>query len=139
MVLSLSLTMYDVVVGVDENEARATAQATAIGELPGAAERIRTVVAHAPDVGEDRPVEKIPSVEAAVTGLRKRGITVETTPLDTDPGAELLELAKRRDADAICVAARPNRSTTDTIVFGSVTRDVLARADCTVIVPDVDT
>lgn len=119
--------MYDIVVGVDTDVDRALAQAEAITEWPGH-EEIHAVLVHVFGNNADQPVESVDAVTEARSLLEEEGIEVTIEGVGGDTAMGLLDMAKRYEANCICVAGR-ERSPTGKVVFGSVTQDVILGAD----------
>lgn len=125
---------------IDRNEARSTAAATAIVDLPHAAETVEvTILNVAPevDVQDDAIVNSeewydetdFPdSVEAAETILQEAGISVRKQRRHADPARAILDAAADLDADRIVMSGR-KKSPVGKVLFGSVTQSVLLDSD----------
>lgn len=125
---------------IDRNEARATAAATAITDLPHAAEKVDVTllnVAPEVDVQDDAIVNSEDwydetdypdSVEAAEKILREANITVSKLRRHADPAPAILEEAAEMDADRIVMSGR-KKSPVGKVLFGSVTQSVLLDTD----------
>lgn len=125
-----------VLLPIDLNEARATAAATAITDLPYAADMVDvTLLNVAPDVAaRDNAIvnseewydetDYPDSVEAAEKILREANITVGKRRRHADPASAILEEAAEMDADRIVMSGR-KKSPVGKVLFGSVTQSVL--------------
>lgn len=126
--------MYEIVMGTDESEERALAQAETVIDLPNAAEEVHVTVFH--DF-EDNPagasVHQVGAVRRAQELLEDAGVAVTLSEASGDPAEEIIELAEEQDADLICVAGR-KRSPTGKALFGSVTQEVILTTDRPVLV-----
>jgi len=126
--------MYNVVIGVDDNEERAMACARAVENLPGAAAEKRVTVIHSfTDNPSGASASQLASVRDVTDFLEDAGIGVEVTESSGDPADQLLETARELDADLIVVAGR-KRSPTGKALFGSVTQSVILNAERPVMV-----
>ncbi|MFC6768514.1 universal stress protein [Natrinema soli] len=68
------------------------------------------------------------SVESARDRLAEAGVEVDLVRRHGDPGTEIVEYAEEADADTIVIPGR-KRSPVSKAVFGSVTQDVILKAD----------
>lgn len=125
--------MYRVLLGIDDDEDRALAQADAVADMPAADEEVTAHICH---VFEENPegasVGQIGSVRRAGERLEAAGVDYEHHEASGDPSPELLAAARDLDADAICLSGR-RRSPTGKAVFGSVTQEVILESDRPVI------
>jgi nucleotide-binding universal stress UspA family protein len=69
-----------------------------------------------------------------VEELRRRGVsaTFEVEPVRESPAAHLLDTARRRGADLIVIGLR-HRSPVGKLILGSVSQEILLRAECPVL------
>jgi nucleotide-binding universal stress UspA family protein len=126
--------MYDVVIGVDDNEQRAVACARAAANLPGDADEKRVTIIHSfIDNPSGASATQIGSVREATDLLEEHGIEVRVTESSGDPADQILDAAEDEDADLIVVSGR-KRSPTGKALFGSVTQSVILKADRPVMV-----
>ena len=152
--------MYRALLPVDDDEARARAQAEAVGELPAADEAIRVDVLHvheevtAPDaewaaggfseeyaeeMAENvRNVQRLPnSVGVAVDRLEAAGVAYAVHESSGEPPEKILEAADELDSDAIVLGVG-ERSPVGKVLFGSVAQAVILGSDRPVTVVSVD-
>lgn len=126
--------MYEIVLGIDNNEDRALAQAETVIDLPGAGEDIHATLFH--DFTENptgASVHQVASVRRAKERLEEAGIQVSLDESSGDPATEILDLADEQDADLVCLAGR-KRTPTGKAIFGSVTQEVILSTDRAVLV-----
>ncbi len=134
---------YRVLVPVDQDEARATAQVKYVADLPAADEHVEALLLHVftEAEGEGIPQEleryksadRVSSVRDAREYLEQWGVTVRLLDSSGRPAAAILETAADYDVDAIVVGGR-KRSTAEEAIFGSVTQSVLHGTDRAVVV-----
>lgn len=131
--------MYNVVVGVDDNEQRAVACAKAATDLPGEPSEKRVTIIHSfTDNPSGASATQIGSVREATAYLEGHGVEVQVTESSGDPAEQILGAADEADANLIVVSGR-KRSPTGKALFGSVTQSVILNADRPVMVAgDVD-
>ena len=143
--------MYRVLLPIDDDEARARAQAEAIGELPAADEAIRVDVLHvheevtAPDaewaaggfseeyaeemVENVRDVQRLPNaVEVAVDVLEAAGVEHAVHETTGEAPEMILEAAAELDSDGIVLGVG-ERSPVGKVLFGSVVQAVILGSD----------
>lgn len=126
--------MYEIVVGIDENEERAIAQADAITDMPLEFESVHATLLHDfTENPEGASVMQVASVQRAQERLEESGITVTLEEASGDPAESILNLAEQRDADLVITAGR-KRSPTEKVLFGSVTQAVILGTDRPVLV-----
>lgn len=126
--------MYEIVLGIDNNEERALAQAETVADLPGAGEDIHATLFH--DFTENptgASVHQVAAVRRAKERLEEAGISVTLDESSGDPATEILDLADEQDADVVCLAGR-KRTPTGKAIFGSVTQEVILSTDRAVLV-----
>ena len=125
--------MYTVVVGIDDNEERAIAQAEALADMPGS-EEMRAILLHDFTTNpEGASVGQVSSVRRARERLEAAGIEIELEESSGEPAEAILREAEDEDADMICVAGR-KRTPTGKVLFGSVTQAVILDTDRPVLV-----
>ena len=123
--------MYRVLLPVDSNVERATAQANAVLDLPHASESVTATVLH---VFEDKETAEKTSIEQTTSGkkliqmLRDEGVEVETVSAHGDPESQIVDLAEEREANMIILGGR-KRSPLGALVFGSVSQAVILDSD----------
>ncbi len=130
----LSPHMYEVILGIDDSERRAIAQAETVADLPNAAETVHATLFH--DFTENptgASVHQMASVRRAKEHLEEAGVAVSLQESSGDPAQEILALAEERDADLVCLAGR-KRTPAGKAVFGSVTQEVILNANRPVLV-----
>jgi len=126
--------MYQVIIGVDEDEKRAMACAEAVAALPGdASELAVTIVYSFTENPSGASATQVHSVREVEDYFEREGIESHIADTSGDPADRLLETASERDADLIVVAGR-KRSPAGKALFGSVTQDVILNADRPVMV-----
>ncbi len=126
--------MYEVILGIDNSEERALAQAETVADLPNAAETVHVTLLH--DFTENptgASVHQVASVRRAREYLEDAGVAVTLAESSGDPAAEILRIADQEDADLVCLAGR-KRSPAGKAVFGSVTQEVILNANRPVLV-----
>ena len=126
--------MFEIVMGIDENEERAVAQAETVIDLPNAAEEVHVTIFH--DFEENpsgASVHQVGAVRRAQELLEDAGVDVTLSEASGDPAQEIIELADERDANLITIAGR-KRSPTGKALFGSVTQEVILNTDRSVLV-----
>ena len=129
--------MYDIVVGIDTDEARARRQADSIASLPGSEDVHATLVHVFTDNPEGATVGQVGAVRTARERLEDAGIEVTLVGDSGDPTERLLAIADQRNADALCVAGR-RRLPTGKVLFGSVTQAILLESSRPVLVAGTD-
>ncbi len=128
--------MYEVLLAIDTDEDRALAQAAAVADLPGHDE-IRAVLFHDfTDNPSGASVTQIGAVRRAAAVLEDAGIEVAYEESSGDPAETIVEAARDRGVDSICVAGR-KRTPTGKVLFGSVTQAVILNAERPVLVAGV--
>jgi nucleotide-binding universal stress UspA family protein len=126
--------MYEIILGIDDSERRAIAQAETVVGLPNAAETVHATLFH--DFTENptgASVHQVASVRRASDHLGEAGVAVTLEESSGDPAREILALADERDADLVCLAGR-KRTPASKAVFGSVTQEVILNANRPVLV-----
>lgn len=129
--------MYEIVAGIGTNEERAIEQADLLVGLATSGLTTSVTLLH---VFEDNPegasAHQLEAVKAARDRLADHGIEVDVRESSGDPAQNIVEFARERDGDAICVAGR-KRTPSGKVLFGSVTQSVLLESDQPVFVPGI--
>ena len=126
--------MYEIVAGVDKSEARGTAIAEAITEIPMDASQVRVTLLHDFEENpEGASVDQVASIRRAREVLEEAGVEVSLEESSGEPADAILRLADEEDADMIVVAGR-KRTPTGKVLFGSVTQSVILGTDRSVLV-----
>jgi nucleotide-binding universal stress UspA family protein len=129
--------MYEIVIGVDRNEARGVAQAEAITALPTAGSVHATILHDFVSNPQGASVGQVAAVRRAREILEAGGIEVTLEESSGDPGRAIVELADELDADLICLGGR-KRSPAGKALFGSVTQDVFLDTDRPILLVSTD-
>lgn len=117
--------MYEYLIAVDGDEARARAQAETVADLPESAEDIHATILHVFSDGESgESVQQIAAARLARDILEDAGIEVTLDETSGDPTTAILETAEHVDAKRICVAGR-KRTPTGKVLFGSVSQGII--------------
>lgn len=126
--------MYDIVVGVDEDDDRARAIGRELLDLPGDPDELHVTLVHA---FEDNPsgasVSQVGAVREIQSMLEERDVTVELEEAGAAPAEAIMSFAREKDADMIVVAGR-KRTPTGKVLFGSVTQAVILGTSIPVLV-----
>ena len=126
--------MYEIVAGIDKSEARGTAIAEAITEIPIDASQVRVTLLHDFEENpEGASVDQVASVRRAREVLEDAGVEVTLEESSGEPADAILRLADEQDAEMIVVAGR-KRTPTGKVLFGSVTQSVILGTDRSVLV-----
>ena len=121
--------MDDIIMGVDESEARAEAQIESIEDLPLNRDDVRVTILHAlSENPEGASASQIGPVRHAAETLEADGFTVEMKAIDGKPSTVLTETAEELDACLISVAGR-KRSPSGKVLFGSTAQSVILETD----------
>jgi nucleotide-binding universal stress UspA family protein len=129
------MTSYSVLVPVDANEERATAQAAHVASLPNASESVSATLLHVyPTVEGDAGTERLgdhmgrpDSLEKISQRLADNGIEVEVRKGEGDVADTILAVARDLEPDVIVMAGR-KRSPVGKAVFGSTSQAVILNA-----------
>lgn len=126
--------MYEILLPVDLDEARALSQAETVIDLPNATEAVRATLLHVfTDNEAGASVNQVGAVRAAADRLEEAGIEVTFAEQSGDPAAEILDLAEEGDFDLICLSGR-KRTPAGKVLFGSVTQSVILGTERAVLV-----
>lgn len=130
--------MYEIVVGIDQDETRARTQAAELLELPLDYDSVHVTLVH--DFEENREgasVTQVAAVRRAKELLEEADVDVSLEGTSGKPAAGILEVADAKDADLVVLAGR-KRSPAGKALFGSVTQDVILGTDRSVLVVSSD-
>ena len=123
--------MTDVLLAVDDDEARARAQAADVATLDWDVVEA-TVLYVFTDNAEGASVSQFGPAREAREVLEDAGIEVTLAEDSGDPGQRVVEHARKSGADLISVAGR-KRSPAGKAVFGSVSQSVMLNAEVPVL------
>jgi nucleotide-binding universal stress UspA family protein len=130
--------MYTIVVGVDENEERASAQAREILAMPIDPAEVRVTVLHAFQANPaGASVAQVGAVRRFVDLVEEAGFEVELEEAGDDPAPAITALADEVDADLIVLGGR-KRTPTGKVLFGSITQAVILETSRAVLVCSTD-
>jgi nucleotide-binding universal stress UspA family protein len=125
--------MKDVLLGVDDSEARAKAQAETVVDLFDT-DDVRVHILHDfVENPEGASVIQVGAVNRAKEVLEDHGVAIEYHEGSGDPADSIIAAAEELDVDAIVVAGR-KRSPTGKLLFGSVTQEVILSTERPVLV-----
>lgn len=121
--------MFEVLLPVDEDPDRASAQAEAVASLPWEGE-IHVVVFHVfhGENPEGSSVGQLAAARRARERLEAAGISVSMDESSGDPAEEVLDRARELDVDLLTAAGR-RRSPAGKLLLGSVSQELLRRSD----------
>ncbi|WP_248517995.1 universal stress protein [Salinarchaeum laminariae] len=134
--------MYRVLVPIDTDESRATAQADHVADLPDAAESVSATILFVFDeTTGDVPEEhkrfntatRVGAVRRATERLEEAGVEIEIRDDSGDPSKRIVSAAEEGDFESIVVGGR-ERSAVGKAVFGSVALDVIRETSLPVVV-----
>lgn len=115
---------------IDTDEERVSAQTTAILDLANESEDIEVTILHV-FADRDRAAEtsptRMPHGRTVQERLVDAGVAVETISRSGEPAAEILATAREIGTNLIVLGGR-KRSSLGTLVFGSVSQDVVLNA-----------
>jgi nucleotide-binding universal stress UspA family protein len=121
--------MKRILVCVDTDTERAKKQVESITSLPLETKEVEIITYHVFRAGDDDvKAENLRSVAKVVEALENAGLSSTVTQSNGDATRNILDKAKEVDADVISLAGR-KRSPTGKALFGSVTQDVILKAD----------
>jgi nucleotide-binding universal stress UspA family protein len=122
--------MYRALMPIDTGKKRALAQVQAVKALPAASESVEVILLHvAGDDGGTEAVREMDAGELAVESLTGDlpVAAVETEVRRGEVAEEILAAADGNDADVIVLGGR-KRSPMGSLIFGSISTDVLVNA-----------
>lgn len=130
------VTSYHVLVPVDRNDTRAQRQAEHVLSLPHAAQAVRATLLHVyPTVDGDAGTERLgdhmdqpATVETVRQALTDGGIAVEKRGEEGDVADTILEVEENLDPDVVVISGR-KRSPVGKAIFGSVSQEVILKAE----------
>jgi nucleotide-binding universal stress UspA family protein len=130
---------YEIIAGIDSNEARGRAQAEAIVEMPLDWTKVRVTLLHAFSKRPDPEVSARRVVSVRRAGQILEDVGIETAYADTEkaPAEAILHTASERDGDLIVLAGR-KRTPSGKALFGSVTQAVILDTERSVLVCSAD-
>lgn len=130
--------MTDIVLAVDESEARARAQAERLVELGWDSERVTVTVVHSfTDNVEGASISQFGPAREASDILEAAEFEVRLGETSGDPADRIVEYAEDVGADLVCVAGR-QRTPAGKAVFGSVSQSVMLEAPMPVLFCSTD-
>jgi nucleotide-binding universal stress UspA family protein len=130
--------MYTFLLGIDDDESRAMAQAETLAGLPLADETARAVLVHSfEEKTKGSTVEQVKSVRVARERLEEAGIDVVVEGYGGDAARAIQNVAAEHDADQIVLAGR-KRTPAGKVLFGSVTQSVILDSERPVLVCSAD-
>ncbi|WP_330630979.1 universal stress protein [Halocatena halophila] len=118
--------MFELLLTIDDEKARAQAQIETVLETPGDHDRMTARLLH---VGDSPPS----FFKGLKSQLASAGFTTESICVRGDPATTILETAESHDVDRICLTSR-SRTPTGKAIFGSVTQSVIASTERPVLV-----
>lgn len=125
--------MREILLGIDTNEERATAQAETVADLFDA-DDVRVHLLHDfVENPEGASVIQVGAVKRATEILEDHGFEIEYHEGSGDPADAIIDTAHRLDVNAICVAGQ-KRSPTGKLLFGSVSQQVILGTELPVFV-----
>ncbi|WP_277554246.1 universal stress protein [Halobaculum limi] len=129
--------MYNVVLGIDEDEEHARAAAGEVANLPGDGSEVKVTLVH---VFQDNPsgasATQVASVREAQKVLEEAGCEIDISESSGDPADEIIAVGDEVDADLLVVGGR-KRSPAGKALFGSVTQTVILNGGRPVMVTGV--
>lgn len=125
------MAMYHVLLPIDTDRKRALAQAQAVITLPAASESIKVTLLHVfADEAEESSIRELAAGDRIIEYLTEERpvASLDTESRWGDAAAEILDAAEANEVDALVLGGR-KRSPMGSLLFGSVTTDVLLHAD----------
>jgi len=116
--------MTDILLAIDQSEARAEAQAKTVRGLFDTKNITAYLFHDFTDNPEGASITQVGTVNHAADILEEAGFAIEYHVGSGEPANEIVELADELDVDAICIAGR-KRSPAGKMLFGSVSQDVI--------------
>ncbi|WP_318570361.1 universal stress protein [Salinigranum marinum] len=129
--------MYQIIVGIDEDEAHAKLCAEEVVGMPGdGSEKHVTLIHSFTDNPSGASATQLAPVREASDVLDEAGIDYDVTESSGDPAEAIIDAADDVDADLIVIGGR-KRSPAGKALFGSVTQTVILNAGRPVMVTGV--
>lgn len=129
--------MYNVIIGIDEDEAHAKLCAEEVAGMPGeGSEKHVTLIHSFTDSPSSASATQLAPVRAACDVLEAAGIEYEVRESGGDPAESIVDAGDEIDADLIVIGGR-KRSPAGKALFGSVTQTVILHAGRPVMVTGV--
>jgi nucleotide-binding universal stress UspA family protein len=129
--------MYQIIVGIDEDEAHAKLCAEEVVGMPGdGSEKHVTLIHSFTDNPSGASATQLAPVREASDVLDEAGIGYDVTESSGDPAEAIIDAADEVDADLIVIGGR-KRSPAGKALFGSVTQTVILNAGRPVMVTGV--
>ena len=125
------MAMYHVLMPIDTDSKRALAQAQAVIALPAASESVEVTLLHVfEEEAEETSIQQLTAGDRTIEYLtEKRPVaSIDTESRRGDVAAEILNAAEAHDVDALVLGGR-KRSPMGSLLFGSITTDVLLHAE----------
>lgn len=123
--------MYHVAVAIAPDDAHVDEKVAAIADLPHADDAVRVTLVHVAEPGTD--VTTVPAVADTLDRFAESGVAAEAVRADGRPTEALLQTARERAADCLCVAGR-EQSPAGKHQLHPGAQQVLLNADCPVLV-----
>lgn len=131
------VTMYRILVPVDEAEDRTVQQIEYVTSLPVVPEKVEVLVLHVDEAdyagAPPKEFADVPSATTAVGEITDAGIQCQGEKREGGVARTILDTAESFGADEIVMGGR-KRSGVAEVVMGSVTRDIVRSASCAVTV-----
>jgi len=129
--------MYQIIVGIDEDEAHAKLCAEEVVGMPGdGSEKHVTLIHSFTDNPSGASATQLAPVREASDVLDEAGVDYDVTESSGDPAEAIIDAADEVDADLIVIGGR-KRSPAGKALFGSVTQTVILNAGRPVMVTGV--
>lgn len=128
--------MYRIILAIDDKVDRSLDQAQTIIDLAAESESVTVVITHGFEFkGPNDELTDLESVQRVTDHFDEHGITYELRGEQAEPAAFVLETADEIDANLICVGSR-TRSPVGKVLFGSVSQQIILKADLPVLVAE---
>ncbi|MFD1600459.1 universal stress protein [Halobellus rarus] len=129
--------MTTILLAIDTDVERATAQIESLLELPLVREDTKVVLFHVFRGDDERAnARDLNSVREVLERLEASGFDIGVEQASGDAVRKILDEAERLDADVVSLGGR-KRSPTGKALFGSVSQDVVLKSDRTVLLETV--
>lgn len=123
--------MYHVLIPIDTDTKRVLAQAQAVVTLPAASQSVEVTLLHVfEDEAEEASIRQLTAGNRVIEYLTEEQsiASLDTKSRWGDVAAEILDAAETHEVDALVLGGR-ERSPMGSLLFGSITTDVLLHAD----------